>query len=151
MRYSSKEGGGKICPASNDKLVDTCLMTFSRSTCCLVTLLTFPVALAAQQARYSFDDAQRFLKANCQACHQGTAAAAGFDIQQIASPAAIRSEAARWNMLALRVRNGEMPPKGIPAPPADQKEQFVNWVTASLREASCAPPAPCPAPRTSAG
>jgi len=113
-------------------------MTFGRSTCCLVTLLTLPVALVAQQARYSFDDAQRFLKANCQACHQGTAAAAGFDIQQIASPAAIRSEAARWNMLALRVRNGEMPPKGIPAPPADQKEQFVNWVTASLREASCA-------------
>ena len=61
-------------------------MTFGRSTCCLVTLLTLPVALVAQQARYSFDDAQRFLKANCQACHQGTAAAGGFDIQQIASP-----------------------------------------------------------------
>ena len=41
-------------------------------------------------------------------------------------------------MLALRVRNGEMPPKGAPAPPADQREQFTNWVTASVREAACA-------------
>jgi hypothetical protein len=31
-----------------------------------------------------------------------------------------------------------MPPKGAPAPPADQREQFVNWVTISLREAACA-------------
>ena len=87
---------------------------------------------------YSFNEAQNFLKANCNACHQGTAPAAGFDIQQIASPATISSEAARWNMLALRVRNGEMPPKGVPAPPADQREQFVNWITASVRAAGCA-------------
>jgi hypothetical protein len=112
-------------------------MTIGWSTCCLATLITLPVALAAQPARYSFDDAERFLKTHCQVCHQGTAAA-GFDIQQVASPSAIRSEAARWNMVALRVRNGEMPPKGAPVPPVDQREQFVNWITASLRAAGCA-------------
>src|SRR5580700_5277782 len=113
-------------------------MTIGWSTCCLATLITLPVALAAQPARYSFDDAERFLKTHCQVCHQGTAAAAGFDIQQIASPSAIRSEAARWNMVALRVGNGEMPPKGAPVPPVDQREQFVDWIAASLRAAGCA-------------
>src|ERR1700694_2237283 len=109
-------------------------MTFGRSTC-LATLLAFPVALAAQATLYSFDDAQSFLNTNCQACHQGATPAGGFDIKQIASESALRSEAARWNMLTLRVRNGEMPPKGAPAPPADQREQFVNWVTTSVRAA----------------
>ena len=113
-------------------------MTVGRPSRCLATLIVFPAALAAQPARYSFDDAQAFLKGHCQICHQGTAPAGGFNIQQIASPATIRSEAARWNTLALRVRNGEMPPKGVPVPPADQREQFTNWVTASLREATCA-------------
>ncbi|HXB70634.1 MAG TPA: DUF1588 domain-containing protein [Candidatus Acidoferrales bacterium] len=113
-------------------------MTVGRSTRCLAILITLPAAGAAQAARYSFDDAQAFLKGHCQICHLGTAPAAGFDIQQIASAATIRSEAARWNRLALRVRNGEMPPKGAPVPPADQREQFANWVTASVREAGCA-------------
>jgi hypothetical protein len=31
-----------------------------------------------------------------------------------------------------------MPPKGAPAPPADQREQFTNWVTVSVREVGCA-------------
>ena len=98
-------------------------MTVGRSTRCLAILITLPAAGAAQAARYSFDDAQAFLKSHCQICHLGTAPAGGFDIQQIASAATIGSEAARWNRLALRVRNGEMPPKGAPVPPGDQREQ----------------------------
>src|SRR5437667_4021042 len=113
-------------------------MIVGRSTRCLAILIALPAAFAAQSARYSFDDAQAFLKSHCQICHQGNAPASGFDLQQIASPVTIRSEAQRWNKLALRVRNGEMPPKGIPVPPADQREAFVNWVTASVREAACA-------------
>src|SRR5260370_9878373 len=120
-------------------------MTVGRSTRCLATLITLPAALAAQPARYSFDDAQAFLKGHCQICHQGTVPAGGFDIHQIDSPSTIRSEAARWNTLALRVRNGEMPPKGAPVPPAGQREQFTNWVTLSIREATCAGAMPSPA------
>ena len=113
-------------------------MTVGRSTRRFAILITLPAALGAQPASYSFDDAQAFLKDHCQMCHQGTAPAGGFDIQQIASPATIRSEAARWNTVALRVRNGEMPPKGAPAPPADQREPFANWVGMSVRQAGCA-------------
>lgn len=121
-------------------------MTVGRSVC-LAALLALPAALAAQPISYSFDDAQHFLKSHCQACHQGTSPAGGFNVQQVAAPTTMRSEAARWNMLALRVRNGEMPPKVAPAPPADQREQFVNWLTTSLHTVGCAPGAmPSPAP-----
>jgi hypothetical protein len=113
-------------------------MTVGRSARSLAILITLPAALGAQPASYSFDDAQAFLKGHCQTCHQGPMPAAGFDIAQIGSATTIQSEATRWNRVALRVRNGEMPPKGAPVPPPDQREQFTNWAAASLRAAGCA-------------
>ena len=86
---------------------------------------------------HTFDNAQQFLKTNCQACHQGSSPAGKFHIQQLAAGSSIAAEAERWNKLAIRVRNGEMPPKGAPAPPVDQREQFTNFVAASVRAAAC--------------
>ena len=113
-------------------------MTVSRLTRCVVTLILPAAALGAQPARYSFNDATAFLKTHCQVCHKGTSPAGGFDIQRLASGASVRSETALWSKLALRVRNGEMPPKGAAAPAAEQREQFTNWITISMREAACA-------------
>jgi hypothetical protein len=112
-------------------------MTERRIQICTVTLILFPFVLGAQSKGYSFGEAQSFLKTNCSACHTGTAPAAGFDLQQISSAATIGSEAARWNTVALRVRNGEMPPKGAPIPPAEQRAQLVDWIAASVRAAGC--------------
>jgi len=105
---------------------------------CAGILLALPLALAAQSAPYSFRDAQHFLNSRCSGCHSGSNAAAGFDLEQIATPSTLRSEAARWNMLAVRVRNAEMPPKGAPAIPAEQREPFVKWIAESVRAAGCA-------------
>jgi len=101
------------------------------------TLILFPIALSAQSESYTFSDAWNFLKTNCSGCHGGASPAAGFDLQQIASPATIQSETGRWNLLASRVRNGEMPPKGAPVPPAERRAQLVNWIAASIRAAGC--------------
>jgi len=51
--------------------------------------MALPAALAAQSGSYSFDDAQQFLKSHCQACHQGSAPAGGFPVQQIATAATL--------------------------------------------------------------
>src|SRR5690348_14252195 len=101
-------------------------MTVGRFTQYLATCITLHPALHAQPPRYSFDDAQAFLKTHCQGCHQGKAPAGGFAIQQLASPDTLRSETDRWNKLALRVRNGEMPPKGAAAPLPEAREQFTT-------------------------
>jgi hypothetical protein len=100
-------------------------------------LILFPIALAAQSGSYSFGDAQSFLKAHCIACHSGATPAGSFDMKEVASAETIRSEGSRWKMIARRVGDGEMPPKGAPAPAADQRQQFVNWITASVRAAGC--------------
>jgi mono/diheme cytochrome c family protein len=103
----------------------------------LAFLMATPIALAAQTGGYSFDDAQRFLKAQCSACHQGAKPAGGFALREIATAETMRSQPERWNKLALRLRNGEMPPKGAATPPVAEREHFLEWADSALRAAVC--------------
>src|SRR5215469_3823604 len=106
---------------------------------CLLSLtLLATAALRAQPDSYSFDTAQSFLTQYCQACHQGKSPAGGFALQRVAAHSSLQSDSEKWLKLNLRVRNGEMPPKGAPAPTLDLREQFTHWVDSSLRAEACA-------------
>lgn len=110
-------------------------------------LLLLAAPLCAQQTEYSFDAAQSFLKSYCLACHQSKAPAGGFDLQRVAAPATLRTNAQKWTSLAARVKNGEMPPKGAPTASLDEREHFTHWVESALRVAACAEgitPGPAP-------
>lgn len=96
---------------------------------------------------YSFDDAQTFLKTYCQSCHQGKAGAGGFDVTGLKTKASLTADSHKWISLTTRLKNGEMPPKGLPAPDFDLKEKFQDWVETSLRAEACgAGIVPGPAP-----
>src|SRR2546428_733665 len=101
----------------------------------LISLLFLAVSqLAAQspESSYSFDDAQRFLKTHCLSCHQGKPAAGGLNVTQLAAKSSFHDYSQKWSRMAVRVRNGEMPPKGMPALTLDQREIFAAWVQNSL-------------------
>src|SRR5712671_6917376 len=100
-------------------------------------LLIASLAPVAFTADFSFPDAQALLKQYCQNCHGGTARAGGFSISQIDNPDSLSSAATTWNKLMIRVRNGEMPPKGQPAPAREQWEPFLAWAVPALRTAAC--------------
>ncbi len=104
----------------------------------LLTILAgFSAVLSAQPKNYSFDDSQAFLTKYCQACH-GKSAAGGFRLERVGTPASLQADQQKWSSLNLRVKNGEMPPKGAPAPDLDHREQFTQWVTTTLRAEACA-------------
>jgi uncharacterized protein DUF1592/uncharacterized protein DUF1588/uncharacterized protein DUF1585/uncharacterized protein DUF1587/uncharacterized protein DUF1595 len=110
-------------------------------------LLLAALAPAALAADFSFSDAQAMLRQYCQKCHGGTARVGGFNLSQIENPESLFSAATTWNKLTLRVRNGEMPPKGQPAPAREEWEPFLNWAVPALRSAACqggATPGPYP-------
>lgn len=111
------------------------------------SLLLFALAALPLRAEYGFSDAQSFLKTHCQKCHEGKAAVAGFHLERLATPDSLKSEAQKWTRAALRVRNGEMPPKGSPAPSLEDREHLSQWIDAALRREACASgivPGPAP-------
>jgi len=43
-----------------------------------------------------------------------------------------------WGRILTRVRNSEMPPKGLPAPSLDERDKFIAWIDGALKTAACA-------------
>ncbi len=99
------------------------------------TLLAFMVVAAFGQ---SFGDSQRFLKQYCEKCHQDAAPAGGFRLSRVGTEASLGTDSAKWLSLTNRVKNGEMPPKGAPAPPIEEREKFESWVHGAVRAQACA-------------
>ncbi len=104
----------------------------------LILLAACSLASAGPQGEYTFDDAQAFVGTYCKSCHNGKSAVGGFNLERVASAASLRTEAQKWIRANARVRNGEMPPKGSPAPPLDQRERFTGWAENALRAEACA-------------
>lgn len=112
-------------------------------------LLGVACLLAAASAAVpgDFQKSQQFLKKNCFACHQGKAPAGGFALHRVDSPESLSGDPRQWKRVLARVRDGEMPPAGAPAPSTEARARFVTWLDSSLRTIACAdgvqpPPAP---------
>lgn len=86
---------------------------------------------------FSFNDAQILVKKYCQGCHQGKAPAGGFNLARIATVRSLNENPRQWTRMLARVRDGQMPPNGTPAPAIDQREKFVAWIESTLRTAAC--------------
>ena len=95
----------------------------SRCLLSLAYLAAAAAALTAQQTNYSFEKAQEFLGTYCKTCHQGKSPAGGFDLLRVSTPESL-ADPQKWTALNSRVRQGEMPPKGAPAPDLSKREEF---------------------------
>ena len=92
---------------------------------------------AAHTRDLGFPEAQTILQTYCKACHGGAARAGGFSLNQIATPQTLYSASNTWNRVMTRLRNGEMPPKGPPAPSPEDREALLAWGVPTLRAAAC--------------
>ncbi len=71
-----------------------------------------------------------FVGKYCVACHSGKMAPAQFDLKSYNNMDMVTEDFARWALLAERLKNKEMPPKPMPAPPAAEAQQIIDWVAA---------------------
>jgi hypothetical protein len=76
---------------------------------------------------------QPFLRRNCVGCHNESLTSGGLNLTQYlaATTANALHDRDRWEQVAQKLRAGEMPPKGMPRPPADQINAVVKWVESS--------------------
>lgn len=71
-----------------------------------------------------------FLHEHCVMCHNAKLSSGGLNLDRFLSQtaAAALSDREHWEMVVQKLKAGEMPPKGMPRPPADQITTVTDWV-----------------------
>src|SRR5262245_8241657 len=116
----------------------------------LTLLLPFAAPAVADEKGFSFEDARALVRTHCATCHRGAAAPAGLDLSRFSTMRSMLENPAVWDRVLARVRSGEMPPKGKPAPTLEARDAFVAWVDRTLLQSACADgvsPGPVPVRR----
>lgn len=94
----------------------------------LFLLLFFAGALNAADTAGFRRRVEPFLAKHCNACHSSKAKAGNLDLQRYRTPATVMSDQDVWDKVARKIRTGEMPPKGRPAPAKAEVEDVLSWL-----------------------
>lgn len=82
-----------------------------------------------------FDQTVRpFVAKYCAGCHSGRTPAAQFDLKSYTSLDMVTEDFARWTLVAERLTAKEMPPKPVPPPPDEARQQVIDWIQAVRAE-----------------
>lgn len=79
-----------------------------------------------------------FLQKNCQQCHNADNLSAGVRVDHLDTSLEDRHIRV-WEGIRHRVRDGSMPPKGMPQPSAAEREATVEWITRAIEIARLRP------------
>ncbi len=98
-------------------------------------LLALSAALSARAAT-PFDRAvQPLLGQVCVACHNDKLQSGGLNIKAFLNPASLQKDREGWERILAKLQSGEMPPKGIPKPPAAETAALIQYVNAEFDRA----------------
>jgi hypothetical protein len=91
---------------------------------------------AAQTAATSnfSDTVAPFVQKNCALCHNEQTKSGGLVLTKYHDLAAVVQDRLEWEKVVRRIRADEMPPKGMPRPPADQIATVTNWLDSQFAE-----------------
>ena len=79
-----------------------------------------------------------FFKQNCVKCHNSDLSTAGIRVDQLDTQLEDR-QIPVWEAVRRRVRDGSMPPKGLPQPTSAERQKMVEWITQALEVARLRP------------
>jgi mono/diheme cytochrome c family protein len=79
-----------------------------------------------------------FFKQNCMTCHNSNVGTAGIRVDQLDATLEDR-QIPMWEAIRRRLREGSMPPKGLPQPSAADRQRVVDWIGTALEVARLRP------------
>lgn len=109
----------------------------SRALPFVLAVAALPAAAASGTAaldRQFQQTVKPFVAKYCVGCHSGQTPAAQFDLKAYATLDAVTRDYPRWALVLTRLTAQEMPPKPMPAPPADARKQVMDWIQAVRAE-----------------
>ena len=69
-----------------------------------------------------------FVQTSCSACHNSTVKSGGIDFKALQSPKTFEESRETWEKVADKLKTGQMPPPGIPRPPAAAITAVTHWL-----------------------
>jgi hypothetical protein len=101
----------------------------------LLAAAAFSVCLG-QAGGATFDQSVKpVLSGTCAGCHNDKLASGGLNVSAFLDPASISANREGWELILDKLRSGEMPPKGIPKPPAEQIDGLIGYVSGEFERA----------------
>lgn len=79
-----------------------------------------------------------FLTQNCVGCHNAELSTAGIRVDQLDANLEDRHLHV-WESIRRRVRDGSMPPKGLPQPTSAERQRMIGWIAQALEVARLRP------------
>lgn len=99
---------------------------------CLISSVSASTSRSATprvQGSQSFESSVRpFLQKNCLMCHNDQAKVGGLSLAGFHSGADVIAHRDLWELISKRVKDGEMPPKGIPRPSPNAASEMTGWI-----------------------
>src|SRR5262245_19639367 len=87
-------------------------------------------------AAVSFDGVVKpLLGRTCVPCHNDQLTSGNLDLGRFAAAGSIADNRDGWELILQKIRTGEMPPKGVRRPPAEELDAVVSYVQAELERA----------------
>ena len=94
-----------------------------------LSLLLAGSLVAATSGASAFEkDVRPILTQTCGACHNDKLASGGLNLGAYLEPASLAANRDGWEHILAKLRAGEMPPKGIPAPPPEKMDALLKFV-----------------------
>ncbi|MEP7336825.1 MAG: DUF1592 domain-containing protein [Acidobacteriota bacterium] len=100
----------------------------------LAPLFWLAMGLPARQAQQVSAPAdfqqglQPFLATHCLGCHSLEMKSGGVNLEAAKTAASIIQDRENWELALLKIRTGEMPPKGMPRPTESEVQAAVRWL-----------------------
>jgi hypothetical protein len=96
----------------------------------------FCVLLAADSRSENFETAvQPVLAKTCAPCHNESLSSGGLNLNAFATPDSVSQHREGWEMILRKIKTGEMPPKGVPRPPAPQIDALTKFIQSEFEKA----------------
>jgi len=76
-----------------------------------------------------------FVSKSCVACHNGKMKAGGVNFDALQSTATLSEHRETWERVVLKIKTGEMPPKGIPRPKQADSDAVVRYLQREFEKA----------------
>ncbi|MDX2042305.1 MAG: DUF1592 domain-containing protein [Acidobacteriota bacterium] len=86
-----------------------------------------------QAASQSAAKAQTTFKEYCLACHTGTSAKAGMNLQHLLAQPSVAETFQQWEKVATALEDKTMPPKSMPQPSDAERAEAVTWIRGELK------------------